>query len=43
LPQDHSTNILAGWERYRVKLVERIEPVDAAGKPRVEVTLKRET
>jgi len=43
LPQDHSTNILAGWDGYRVKLVERIEPTDAAGKPRVEVTLERDT
>lgn len=43
MPRDHSTNILGGWERYRVKLVERIEPADAAGKPRVEITLERES
>jgi transposase len=43
LPRDHSTNILAGWERYRVKLVERIDPTDASGKPRVEVTLERKS
>lgn len=41
MPRDHSTNILAGWERYRVKRVERIEPIDATGKPRVEITLER--
>jgi len=43
LPRGYSTNILVGWERYRVKLVERVEPAEAAGKPRVEVTLVRET
>jgi len=42
LPQDHCTNILAGWERYRVKSVERIEPAAPGEKPRVEVTLVRE-
>lgn len=42
MPRDHSTNILAGWERYRVKFVERIEPTGGGGKPRVEVTLVRE-
>ena len=42
MPRDYSTNILAGWERYRVKLVERIEPTEAGRKPRVEVTLVRE-
>ena len=42
MPQEHSTNILAGWERYRVKWVERIEPTEAS-KPRVEVTLERES
>ena len=41
MPRDHSTNILAGWECYEVKLVEPIEPVGAASKPRVEVTLER--
>lgn len=43
MPRDHSTNIFGGWERYRVKLVERIEPTEAPGKPRVEVTLERES
>ncbi|HXX39150.1 MAG TPA: ISL3 family transposase [bacterium] len=42
MPRDHSTNILAGWERYRVKLVERNEPAAPGGKPRVEITLVRE-
>ena len=43
MPWGQSTNILTGWERYRVKRVERIEPADAGGKPRVEVTLERES
>jgi transposase len=43
LPRDHCTNILAGWERYRVKLVERIEPTETGRQPRVEVTLERDT
>lgn len=43
MPRDHCTNILAGWERYQVKQVERIEPTEASGKPRVEITLARET
>jgi len=42
LPRDQSTNVLVGWECYRVKLVERIEPTTGAGKPRVEITLARE-
>lgn len=41
MPQDQSTNVLVGWECYRVKLVERIEPTEAAGTPRVEITLAR--
>ena len=43
MPRDHSTNIFAGWEPYRVKLVERIEPTEPAGKSRMEVTLERES
>jgi len=43
LPRDHSTNILAGWERYRVKLVERLEPTGGGNKPQVEITLVRES
>jgi transposase len=39
LPCDQSTNVLAGWEGYQVKRVERIEPTEATGKPRVEITL----
>jgi len=42
LPQDYSTNILVGWERYQVKLVERLEPPEAGRKPRVDITLVRE-
>jgi len=42
LPRDQSTNVLVGWECYRVKLVERIEPTSGVGKPRVEITLARE-
>lgn len=42
MPRDHSTNILGGWERYRVKFIERIEPAEASAKPRVEITLTRE-
>ena len=42
MPRDQSTNVLVGWEGYRVKLVERIEPTTGAGKPRVEITLARE-
>ena len=42
MPRDHSTNSLAGWERYRVKFIERIEPTAPGERPRVEITLVRE-
>ena len=41
MPRDQFTNVLVGWEGYKVKLVERMEPTESADKPRVEITLVR--
>lgn len=42
MPQVHCTNVLVGWEGYRLKALERIEPTSPEQRPRVEIVLVRD-
>lgn len=41
MPRLDSSSLLAGWEGYAVKNVERVEPTAKGDRPRVEITLRR--
>ena len=43
MPRDQSTNVLVGWEGYRVQSIERIDPASPQQRPRVEIVLVRDT